>query len=157
MGGSTFQAEERFRKGVGYWHFDCPKLGPDQCKLATSVDCGVWRLPANDATTGDAEYTEWAAGPRNFDDVKVTFLMNNKTQGLYQLAKDLGNGKNNSANRFNFTLQFKNVDGSGYFRIDYTDAAIVNYTPPNFNTTAHGEAATEGITFKANTAKVSKG
>jgi hypothetical protein len=154
---AQFTAEERYRSGVGYWQFNCDKLGADQCQLAVSVDCGVWRLPAVDSTTGNAIYTEWAAGPRHYDDVKVRFLMNEKSKGLYTMAQDIGVGKNGSDNRFNFTLQFKNVDGGGYMHIDYTDAAVVGQRHLGFVSTAHGEAAEEEISFRSNTAKLVKG
>jgi len=154
MAGSTFQAEERYRSGVGYWHFSCEKLpgGAAQCELAVSVDCGVWRLPAVDSTTGNAIYTEWAAGPRHYDDVKVRFLMNEKSKGLYTFAHDVGVGKGGSDNRFPFTLQFKNVDGGGLMHIDYVDAAIVGQRHLGFVATAHGEAAEEEIVFRCNRA-----
>jgi len=155
--GGTFQAEERYRSGVGYWSFSCDKFQKEQNDLANSVDCGVWRLPPTDSTTGDAEYTEWAPGPRHYDDVRVTFLMNNKSQGLFDLAKNLGRGANKSANRFNFTLQFKNVDGTGYMRLNYLDAVIVGYTHDGYVSTASGEAATETIVFRSNNAKCEKG
>jgi len=147
-------ADDQFKSGVGYWSFNCDNLpgGAAQCGLAVRVDCGVWRMPAVDGSVGSSQYTDWVPGPRHFDDVKVTFLMDPKSAGLYKLAHDIGMGTGSIGNRFNFTLQFKNVDNKGLMHIDYVNASIVGHTHEGYNSTAHGEAAEESIIFKANKA-----
>jgi hypothetical protein len=152
--GDGFVVEQRFRSGTKYWKFACDKFQPEQNNLAVEVDGGVWRLDPVDFTTGDAKYTEWGPGKLTYDDLHVTFLKNNNTQGLYQLAHDIATGKNGSTNRFTCTLTFKDSAGKDQMTIDYIDCQIVSHTSNGFQSDDAGTAATETVVFRPHRGQV---
>jgi len=147
---AAFPVEQRFRSGTKYWKFECQQFAADQNALATEVDGGVWRLDPVDFTTGDAKYTEWGPGKLTFDDLHVTFLKNNTSQKLYQLANDIATGKNNSNTRFNCTLTFLDSAGKTQMTIDYLDCAIVSWSSNGFQSDDAGSAATETVVYRPN-------
>jgi hypothetical protein len=146
--GDGFVVETRFRSGTKYWKFAVDKFSPEQNNLAVEVDGGVWRLDPVDFTTGDAKYTEWGPGKLTYDDLHVTFLKNNNSQSLYQLAHDIATGKNGSTNRFMCTLTFKDSAGKDQMTIDYIDCQIVSHTSNGFQSDDAGTAATETVVFR---------
>jgi hypothetical protein len=153
----TFQADTKLKSGTGYWDFKCDKFSAEQNKLAVEVDGGVWRLDAVDATDGKAQFTEWAPGKVVWDDLSVTFQMNNQTGGLGKLAKEIATGANNSGNRFNCTLTFKDSAGKGKMSINYIECQIVQHNRNGFEATDSGSAATETIVFRPNRCECKKG
>lgn len=146
--------EQRFRSGTKYWHFKCDKFSEEQNNLAIDVDGGVWRLDPVDFTTGDAKYTEWGHGKLTYDDLHVSFLKNNNTQGIAQLAHDIATGKNGSGNRFNCTLSFKDSAGKDQMSVDYLDCQIVSWSDNGFQSDDHGSAATETVVFRPHRGEV---
>jgi hypothetical protein len=149
-----FVVEQRFRSGTKYWKYSCDKFSAEQNGLAVEVDGGVWRLDPVDFTTGDAKYTEWGPGKLTYDDLHVTFLKNNNTQGLYQLAHDIATGKNGSTNRFNCTLTFLDSAGKDQMSVNYLDCQIVSHSSNGFQSDDAGSAATETVVFRPHRGEV---
>jgi hypothetical protein len=143
-----FIVEDRFRSGTKYWTFSCDKFSAEQNALATEVDGGVWRLDPTDFTTGDAKYTEWGPGKLTYDDLHVTFLQNNNTKSLAQLAHTIATGENGSGNRFNCTLTFKDSAGGDQMTVNYLDCQIVSHSTGGFQSDDAGTAASETVVFR---------
>jgi len=150
MAASASPVEARFRSGTKYWKFGCEGSGvtAEQVMLASVVDGGSWRLDPVDFSTGDAKYVEWGAGKMTYDDLHVTFLQNNNTSAFQTLAQQIATGANNSANRFHCTLTFLDDSKATQMQIDYIDCQIVSHSTSGFDSTSHGEAATETVVFR---------
>jgi len=144
---ADFAADEIVRQGTAYWTIEVDGFGEEQNKLAKAYNGGQWTLAVVDSSTGGSRYVDWVAGEKAYDNLEITYLMNNTSGKIGKLAKDFAEGTGDYKKRFNVTAKLLTSSKKNVMEIHWLNCQLVEHRLGGFSST-NQDAATEIAVFR---------